>query len=300
MCHHFQAMILISVLIAVGTGPINMVVDFLFEDIISAPLEDEYKAAAKSNEIQNIIGRRFSAIGTAARVALRNSISAARKSITAVAGVSPSTTAPSQHERKYSLARLSSTLLEQFTVPDASTRRVPPSVLSSHSSTAAVLKGALKTRHQSSFSRQHTIFSHHNMQDIHNEDVASSPTMYESMERGEQCQVQHDNMLDIFSAEVLLQYEQLSDEMKYDFKNRWGFVADNGSNIWDDGFGQRWSWRNYTSRICGVSINRKDELSIAMEKVKMESEQKIAKLHMAPDNHIGLEVMHMFIIDLLG
>ena len=296
MCHHFQAMILISVLIAVGTGPINMVVDFLFEDIISAPLEDEYKAAAKSNEIQNIIGRRFSAIGTAARGALRNSISAARKSISAAAGLIPSTTVPSQHERKLSLARLSSTLLEQFTVPDASTRRVPPSVLTSHSSTAAVLKGALKTQHQSSFSRQHT---NNNMQNT-NEDVASSPTTYESMERGEKCQVQYDNMLGIFSSEVLLQYEQLSDEMKCDFENRWGFVADNGSNIWDDGFGRRWSWRNYTSRICGVRINRKDELSIAMEKVKMESEQKIAKLHMAPDNHIGLEVMHMFIIDLLG
>ena len=76
-----RAIVLISVLIACATAPINMFVDFLFEDIISAPTADEYKVDLQSHQLRQRLGRRMSAVAASARGAIRNSISIASNRI---------------------------------------------------------------------------------------------------------------------------------------------------------------------------------------------------------------------------
>ena len=288
---------LISVLIAAATGPINMLVDFLFEDVISAPLADEYKVAARSREFRQRVGRRFSAMGSAARDAVRNSISLARNSISPIVASSINQNTVQHPTSRFSFSRLASTILEQFAVPDATLRKVPPAVVSSHSSTAAVLQGVFGDQYQSNVDRhRHRLNADdHEFEDM---DMDASRFQYDSMERGGGTS---SNGINYFTAEVLRQYDQLNEYSRREFRERWGFEL-YSDDIWGSKSRQRKKKRSVISSICGTyhNANRKDILSKELAEVEQESERKIAKLSIAPDSHIGLEIMHLFIIDLLG
>ena len=276
---------LISVLIAAATGPINMLVDFLFEDVISAPLADEYKAAARSREFRQRVGRRLSAMGPAVREAIRSTLPVARNSI------SPDHSSVGHLTPKSSFSKLTSTILEQFAVPDATIRKVPPSVISSHSSTAAVLKGVFGDHDHCNSNAVD-----HGLDDLN---MDSSQVQYDAMERGGRGGSCSRGIAD-FTTEVLQQYDQLNEYSRREFRERWGFVP-NSSDVWKSKSRQRRIKTCTISSICGTHHStRKDILSEELTKVERESEREIAKLSIAPDSHIGLEIMHLFIIDLLG
>ena len=283
---------MISVLIAAATGPINMLVDFLFEDVISAPLADEYKAAARSREFRQRVGRRLSAMGPAVREAIRSTLPVARNSI------SPEHSSVGHLAPKSSFSKLTSTILEQFAVPDATIRKVPPSVISSHSSTAAVLKGVFGDHDQSltdSCLPQSNSMDH----ELDEINMDASHVQCDSMERGGRGGSCSRGIAD-FTTEVLQQYDQLNEYSRREFRERWGFVP-NSSDVWKSKSRQRRTKTCTISSICGTRHStRKDILSEELTKVEKESEREIAKLSIAPDSHIGLEIMHLFIIDLLG
>ena len=282
---------LISVLIAGATGPINMLVDFLFEDVISAPLADEYKAAARSREFRQRVGRRLSAMGPAVREAIRSTLSVARNSTFPVIASSTDHSSVGHLAPKSSFFKLTSTILELFAVPDATIRKVPPSVISSHSSTAAVLKGVFGDH------------DHYNSNAVDHElddlNMDASQVQYDSMERGGRGGSCSRGIAD-FTTEVLQQYDQLNEYSRREFRERWGFVP-NSSDVWKSKSRQRRMKTCTISSICRTHHStRKDILSEELTKVERESEREIAKLSIAPDSHIGLEIMHLFIIDLLG
>ena len=286
---------LISVLIAAATGPINMLVDFLFEDIIAAPLADEYKAAAKSRLFQQRAGRRFSAMNIAAREAIRKSVFLARNSISPFVASTKSGVAQ-HHTSKSAFSRLTSGILEQFAVPDTTLRKVPPAVVSTHSSTVAALKGVFGDQIESSTQT----FYDRNFDDHEMEDgiLESSQFHHDIIERGDGTSSKGFHR---FTTEVLEQYDQLNEYSRREFRERWGFKP-NADDVWDYKPQRRKLKKSIIAAACGARYRatRKDILSKTITDVEKESESKVAKLSIAPDSHVGLEIMHLFIVDLLG
>ena len=50
----------------------------------------------------------------------------------------------------------------------------------------------------------------------------------------------------------------------------------------------------------GVKLDTGDRIASEITFVQKESKQKIEKLRFATDSHIGLEILHLFILDMLG
>ena len=268
---------LIAVLIACATAPVNMTVDFLFGSIIAAPLEEEYTRNIRSR--QNL-GRRPSQVATTARRAVRNSFTNAKKSIFPVSSISDNFSG--SHNRNRSLTkRLSSSFMKHFTVADASTRRFPPETVLANAATTMVLKD---------------VFLHQNHDPS---SLRSSQCFHTDTERGGR-NTTSASLDELFTSGYTEQYTLLNDSAKKEFQDRWGVVpvANN---------------EHHELVPCGLPLKRRRavakndkpvgrrlELSTAMDEASTISKTMIAKLRTAPDNHVGMEIMHMFIIDLLG
>jgi hypothetical protein len=302
-----QAILLISVLIACATAPVNMLVDFLFQDIISAPSADEYKVELQSRQIRQRFGRRISTVASHARGAIRNSISMARSGIAPVLGGSNS---PSHGSKKRSLsARVSSNILQRFTVAEASTRQFPPSVVQSYASTSMILKGVFDHQESTSDTRTSVIvptsMSRLLRTDIDSHDEASP---YDSAERG-QSETENLVSIDSFFSMLQEQCELLQGPARKDFEERWGLDADSysaGNQPNPDvvpvqsRMSAKWKRSLCCSKQHNRNTRRKQIISSAIEKTTQVSNEKIHKLRIASDLQVGLEVMHLFIIDLLG
>ena len=298
-----RAILLISVLIACATAPINMLVDFLFQDIISAPTADEYKVDVQSRQLRQRLGRRMSAVAANARGAIRNSISIASNRIAPVLPVA----------RRTLGARLSTRVSSTFTVPEATTRQLPPSVVRSYASTSMILKnvfeeqdaGASRTRQSIIAPVRMSLLLATNTNEDGEEENDSS--LYDSVERGEMGDGEAVSF-DSFYAMLHKQSEHLTGQAKSEFQERWGFEpaydsSDSESNI----FGSEHdvpagiSLKIRSKLCCNKEIKtRRHVLSMAIDETSQMSTEKISKLKLASDMHVGLEIMHLFIIDLLG
>jgi hypothetical protein len=105
------------------------------------------------------------------------------------------------------------------------------------------------------------------------------------------------NSFSDFSSKLFKQYDCLSGEMKREFVDRWGLVESTGGS-----HGAMYPDLVVPSGI-GCSkrhVSRQVTISRTLEETKIFSNRKMLKLRLATDIHVGLEVMHLFIIDLLG
>ena len=299
-----RAILLISVLIACATAPINMLVDFLFQDIISAPTADEYKVDLESRQLRQRLGRRMSAVAANARGAIRNSISIASNRITPILPVA----------RRTLSARLSTRVSSTFTVPEATTRQLPPSVVRSYASTSMMLKNVFERQESGASNTRQSIIAPVRMSVLlathtNEEDGENESSVYDSVERGD---MRDDDAasVDSFYAMIHKQCEHLTGQAKKEFQERWGFdsgynsFANNDSNIFgsDDDVATTLSIIKIRRKLCCNKEvkTRKHVLSGAIEEASQASTEKISKLKLASDMHVGLEIMHLFIIDLLG
>lgn len=263
-------------LLACMQAPVNMLVDFLFQDIIEAPTADAYKVQIASQQVRRRIGDQFNAVTDHARGIMRSSVSYARN----VLAIVPDERSPLQ--RRLS-RRLSSSVMDHFTLADASTRNIPPAVMQLYSSTAMVLKDVFEN----------------------SGDTVSAPgspgRTYDTAERG----VAGDHNFssyDSFYSTWLDQSEQLQGSAKIEFQERWGLDGDvDEANVHElVPLGVPAKLRNV---IFGRLLNpttRKDVLLEALTESVEEANDKISKLKVATDVQVGLEVMHLFIMDLLG
>ena len=306
-----RAVLLISVLIACATAPINMLVDFLFQDIISAPSADEYKVELQARKLRQRVGRRLSTVAANARGALRNSISVARNTVapilpTARTGLG-SSPRPS-FRRRFS----SKHLLNQFTVPDTTIIKVPPAVMQSYASTSMILKDVFEHHNKDVVRKCHSQNKEEEKSDeVHTGDgMHHVASLYDVVESG----AMHDDSgtltsLETFYAHLHKQNQHLSGDDQCEFQERWGFDPSyGGTSNHSDIFG---CTQEVTSGVsskvrrilsCCQKENqtRQDILSKAMKETARFSNDKINKLKLASDVQIGLEIMHLFIIDLLG
>ena len=88
---------------------------------------------------------------------------------------------------------------------------------------------------------------------------------------------------------VTLQRRQLPASEMDSFDSEWGL----------DGSGEfarlRWSWIAWSRHS-----NAATEIQNEMKFVEEESKKKIEKLTIATDDHVGLEILHLFVLDVLG
>lgn len=287
-----QSIILISILIALATTPINMLVDFLFY-IISAPLADEYKVDVQSREARERLGRRVSQVAADASEAIGHSVSVARNALNR-ASVMARNQAPGRGLQRTLSSRVSSRVLDNFTIPHAETRKFSKTVVLSHASTALLLKGAFES--QADYHQQRA------------RALSKESSMYDSVERGQE--VEDPSSFSSFSSRLVKQSKCLDGHEKIEFQERWGLDSSqeevDGLPCFRDS-----SVRGVPSGVSAsgrrnlCSRRRQEEsragvLSRAMEETTALAQVKISKLRIAPDIQVGLEVMHLFIIDLLG
>ena len=300
-----KAILLISVLIACATAPINMLVDFLFQDIISAPSADEYKVELQSRQSRQRFGRRLATVAANMRASVRNSISVASSAIAPILPLANLRTA----SPKSLFSRISSRVIEHFTVKDASIRMMPPNVVQSYALTSLVLKDV--------FDKETTNSAHSETRDkpsgVPRTLVVDSTTdenrlsLYDTVERGEMSD-RHFICYDDFYAKLYTQNRQLSGVEQIEFQERWGFDAkydslDSHSNIFgsDQEAPSSIAAKIMKNLPCFRSnTTRRMVLTEAIEETCHISNEKMNKLKVASDMHVGLEIMHLFIIDLLG
>jgi hypothetical protein len=186
-----------------------------------------------------------------------------------------------------------------FAVPDATVRKVPPGVVRSYAVTAMVLKDQFDTNKNPEGGVLAT--------ETETNDEAS---LYDAVERGAFNDAASASFRS-FCVMLHKQSEQLTGPDKIDFDARWGC---------DSEFYEALEHQNQTSVFhsdhdvpsgiaakirnklffCKAYRTRKRILSDTIEETRQLSKEKIKKLRVASDMQVGLEMMHLFIIDLLG
>jgi hypothetical protein len=95
--------IVISIVVAVFTAPVNLMVDFLFDDVLSAPTTSSIKAQNQNTAFQRA-GRRMSNAVRRASVSVAGAVSSIRRSSVA-AGVALVSIARGGHRKSVALVR---------------------------------------------------------------------------------------------------------------------------------------------------------------------------------------------------
>lgn len=313
---------MISVLIACATAPINMLVDFLFLDIIAAPSADEFKVELESRQMRQRLGQRVDNV----RGSLRSTVARIKKSFKPT-NVLPSPRGESDigasgGHGQTPPAKLSSTVLELFALPDTKTRKIPPSLVQSYASTSMILKDVFAStthvRPKENFSVDERYQADDILSPITTEHSLQEGSMYDSAERGG-APVEESNsdasLFASFCALLFTQCERLDGYTKAEFQDRWGLdvqysALDPQSSMFGRGESDFDSTDDVSVPAFGGRMiccakrapkqSRKCLLSSAITKVAQDSREKVRKLKTATDVQIGLEIMHLFIIDLLG
>ena len=270
-------------LIACATAPINVTVDFLFENVIYAPLADHYKVNSKS---QSRIGRRVSVLAMKARDAIHNSVS---------------TMVPSAQKKKGKrplLRKLSASFVEHFTLSEATARQLPQSLVRSHACACQALNSVFfkdSTGHSAPFTNS----APNEKSTLPSTNTCNFVSCYDLAEKGDVWR--YDESFDSFTTSLWKQCEQLSGASRVEFQRRWGI---------DDGMDEN-SVKLTGYRVpCGetskvrimrsMKRNKKRKLKKMIAASSATADDKVHELRNATNVHIGLEILHLFIIDLLG
>ena len=289
-------------LIGTATAPINIFVDALFEGILAAPLADEYKVELQTRHLRKQYGEKVSNVVSALRGAVRNSVSLARNPLSIV-----SRSVPAAEEKLETELSLANKFLELVALPDVSTRSFPPSVRSSHALTSVVISNVLgdtwaRTRESRILHRPQSLHSdteHRGISKISPEMSQSDNNVIEDVEKNGG----DDSSFTSFRAQFLQQNKQLHTSTRKTFQDHWGF--DPVTQTWGEakcaGETDQRRLKCLPNGIFNrIKINREHVLAKSIENVRTEAQKQAKRLHLATDMQIGLEILHYFIIDLLG
>lgn len=245
-----QSVIIISAIVATFTAPINLLVDFLFIEILSAPTPDSSKvekqesAVIKTFRVGSDIGNKF-----------RNGR----------LPVSPA---------KRKLFQKVQTL-----------RQIPVTASSAHQmalENAHSVLGVAQTENEQYVTQRRTI--REKSLKVSNDKFLNSPTR--TME-----DLPIDELFQEFRFDLLQQRSLLSAQVRPIFDEKWGLDANGEFEV-----RPQVSWFCFLSTLVSAETIVREE----MKSVRNETQSKFEKLRLATDVQIGLEMMHLFILDLLG
>lgn len=264
-----------------------MFVDFLFQDIISAPSADEYKVELQARQSRQRFGRRLANLGGA----VRDSISLASNTIAPLLPIVKIRKKQLLPQQLFS--RMSSNIMEHFTVKDATIRTVPPTVVRSYALTSMILKNMFADTDSNLA-----------------EDKVEGGSQGQAATGGAH-QLNDSNYVSFqaFYTKLYLQNMLLTGDERIEFQERWGFDSEydtlnSESSIFKEDnvipAGVADKIRNHLYFCFTRRRTRRQILSEAIDETYHFSNEKIRKLKVASDIQVGLEIMHLFIIDLLG
>lgn len=349
-----------AVLIGCGTAPINMLVDFLFQDIIAAPsaaTQNKVAAAAAacegSDEHDDLEEHERGGVTTLGNSfpfpmmasnnsnnSTSNSNSNRNRIVPILPVVRSSAAVPRTHRGTHghshshshrvapsSPSPSSRIIMQRFTDPASGTRTLPPSVIRSRARASMVLKNAFENKELESESGPASTPARRSVMSVlraseMDDEGENESSLYDTVERGG-VRMSGDAVasFDSFCAVLYKQSEHLSGHAKAEFQARWGCDSHQHDSQHEAGDSQRNthifgsakhevpSGRSaklrgvYKSMSCWETESKRTRkliLSQAMEETSQLSRDKLSKLEVASDMHVGLEIIHQFIIDLLG
>jgi len=308
----------ISVLSAATSAPFNVFVDVLFEDILSAPLVEECNISMKIQNVKNKKQlKRLTAI--AGRIT-RKSIALTNTAIVPMfsrAIITPK----SQLKRNYVISKC----LNALVLPNAFMRQVPPAVTDARALLADILRDdfqdvTLEEEQQlKPVSKVKSRMTVVRMSMLFKKAVDVEPPESESgKEEGDDPENKQASQFTEFLHVLAAQGDGLVPERKMEFEDRWGYdsvesMASLGRLPWSrvrklsaptntgdsDSSTMGVMFRQYHELCAWPESNENfilDELANKQEEVS----DKLNKLKLAKSAHVGMEVLHLFVMDLLG
>jgi len=278
-----QSVVIISIVIAMFTAPVNLLVDFLFIDVLSAPTVDSLKMKNEVSALSNMarrasmvganVGRRLSTVGkrvaqvsgdTVKRVTQRNSFVRNTLRIETTRQV-PDITAEAQALATVSAAEVMS---------DA--RR-------DHDQNLSLRK---EQRSKSSVWKQRMLLEEKRKKSMKSSQRKKDGKSYAVPLPDE---VTHHDLFLELCVDITEQRRLLKRSQQESFDSMWGI----------DPTGE--FCRRQSNFLCGVSyFSAENVIKKELAFVREESNAKFKKLRLASDVHIGLEILHLFCLDLLG
>lgn len=316
-----QALLLIAVLFACAQAPLDMFVDFLFLDVISAPSSDEYKLSLHNPQSgQNIGGQDVSIPAPVSSTfdSIFQCLIRGSNSVTPILPVSHSGTESNLGQIQRHMPtrrRLSSVMLKKFTVPGIITRKLPPSFVQLHSFTSLILKDVFVPKPlEFETTRRNSCVNPEHMSVLlaTDEDEYMRRSLYDSVEKGGMDKNSDTAAsFESFCAMLHKQNDLLNGPAKKEFQSRWGVNFDYDDNyesntaifgVSDHEIASGMSSNLKFKLPCRKTLRKsqRDILSEAIKETCQYSSEKYGKLKVVSNVQKGLEIMHLFIIDLLG
>jgi len=278
---NFENVIIISIVVAVLTAPVNMIVDFLCIDILSAPTADQLKVDAQESIVKQT-GRRMSAV---ARRASNVTIDAVNKLATKIDGKKRNSLVMQKHlmiPDATQTAHVLATSSVKDLLDDVKTHN--QQFISTRGLQRSQSLHVEKVRNE----RRITINNASTIGDIVNQDgVLTSNTNAIVESRGLTARVESAFME--LTVDIKDQRRKLRPFEQEDFDAKWGV----------DPTGE-FSQQNNGLFCCSFRKNAKQIIMNEIRSTIVESDAKIDKLRLATSMQIGLEILHLFVLDILG
>lgn len=272
-------------MVAIFTAPINLLVDYLFVDVLSAPTLDEVKLKRQHEMKQSKLNQMVKKAGDSVRRASAVTVDAIKVARKQFGGQSHhvSLQIPETTMEAHTLAKLSSRMFVQ------EQKVILEKQLSSRNTTRSE---SLVARHQRSVTRNYALNNRerrtmdrakHNDNNSRGEDAKSQQLRL----REEVEELAH--LFGEFMVDLNEQRRALKPSTRDRYDSQWG-VDPTGE------FSKQWS-----ASWSGVGLSSAENaLRNEMKLVRSETKRKVEKLHLATDSQIGLEMLHMFVMDVLG
>lgn len=257
----WEIVIIISIVVAVFTAPVNLVVDFLFNEVLAAPTADSLKLQAQDNAMKRA-GRRMS-----------NAVR--RASTQATAALSSAMQAVGDGGNKYMRKNMRIT----------TTRMIPGETQTAQSlaiaSTSSVVDSFKQSR-ESFKSHRETLVGRNKVAGNDNASIALALTNTNDPS------IRSVALFSEFEKELYAQREVLRVAERPVFDENWGL---NSSGVLSD---------DVPGHMCFKNQSAKQIVKDEILEVQKEALRKFEKLNVATDAQVGIELLHVFVLDLLG
>lgn len=276
-------------MVAIFTAPINLLVDYLFVDVLSAPTLDEMKLKKQNEMKQSRLNQMVKKAGETVRRASAvtvDAIKVAQKNFAVLVAHEsmqiPETTIEAHVQAKsfsQELIREKKILIDQELAQINSNR--PTSHLNR-------LKNK-STRQPTYISKNIPVkLKNHRSQENESKSHSKSKSNSKSKSKEEETQELF-HLFGEFVVDLNEQRRALKPSIRDRYDSQWG-VDPTGE------FSKQWS-----ASWSGVGLlSAEDSLRNEMKFVQTETKHKLEKLSLATDSQIGLEILHMFVMDVLG
>ena len=275
-----QTVVILSIIAAVITAPLNFVIDFLFWSVISAPTADSLKMQAEDSLFSRTArnaGRRMSNVGSAVATA-------GRRMSNAIV-----TAAPLQRKSSFSL-----NIKKSRGIPDSA---VEAQMLATASFSDMIdeVKSSNKSRQSIRHQGRQTFLTQIRSEVEGPAGASQRKIDYERLNKAvlNSTDPTVDELFDEMIVDMMEQRANLLPEEAAAFDREWGLVDGHLDCDHSIVFGGTCCSKRTVSRM-------EEVIKSELEYVQRESHVKHEKLRLATDQQVGLEILHLFVLDLLG